>query len=67
MIPAHLPALQVVIPLLSAPLCAVLGRGFFAWVVTMVVAWVAFFIAAALLYRTARPLYWSAAAAAGPP
>ena len=51
MIAAHLPALQVVIPLLSAPVCAVLGRGTFAWVVTMVVAWVAFFIAAALLFE----------------
>ena len=51
MIPAHLPALQVVIPLLSAPVCAVLGRGVFAWVVTMIVAWVAFFIAAALLFE----------------
>ncbi len=49
MISAHLPALQVVIPLISAPVCAVLGRGVLAWVVTMAVAWVAFFISAALL------------------
>ncbi|MEE8532622.1 MAG: proton-conducting transporter membrane subunit, partial [Alphaproteobacteria bacterium] len=49
MITPHLAALQVVIPLLSAPLCAVLRRGMVAWLVTTVVAWVAFAIALALL------------------
>ena len=49
MITPHLAALQVVIPLLSAPLCAVLRRGMVAWLVTTVVAWLAFAIALALL------------------
>ncbi len=49
MISTHLPVLQVVIPLISAPLCAVLGRGFAAWLVATVVTWIAFAIALALL------------------
>ncbi|MFQ5959382.1 MAG: proton-conducting transporter membrane subunit, partial [Alphaproteobacteria bacterium] len=49
MISPHLAALQVVIPLLSAPLCAVLRRGTVAWLVTTAVAWLAFAIALALL------------------
>ncbi len=49
MISPHLPALQVVVPLLSAPLCVVLRRGFAAWLLATVVAWAAFAIAIALL------------------
>ena len=45
MISANLPALQVVVPLISAPLCAVLQRGLAAWFVATVVAWLTFAIA----------------------
>ncbi|MFQ5784451.1 MAG: monovalent cation/H+ antiporter subunit D family protein [Alphaproteobacteria bacterium] len=51
MISAHLPALQVVVPLISAPLCAVLRRGGTAWTVTVAIAWLAFAIALLLLHR----------------
>ncbi|MCB1875352.1 MAG: monovalent cation/H+ antiporter subunit D family protein [Chromatiales bacterium] len=49
MIAANLPALQVVLPLLSAPLCVLLGRGRAAWLLATVVSWLALAIAAALL------------------
>ncbi len=49
MISLHLPALQVVVPLISAPLCVVLRRGFGAWLLATVIAWTAFAIALALL------------------
>lgn len=35
----HLPVLQVVIPLLSAPLCLLLRNGRFAWMFTLAVSW----------------------------
>ncbi len=49
MISPHLPALQVVVPLISAPLCVVLRRGFDAWLLATVIAWTAFVISLALL------------------
>jgi multicomponent Na+:H+ antiporter subunit D len=49
MIALHLPALQIVVPLLSAPLCAVLRRGPGAWLLATVVVWTAFAISIALL------------------
>lgn len=45
----HLPALQVVLPLLAAPLCALLRRGSQAWPLALTVCWGAFLIAALLL------------------
>ena len=45
----NLPALQIVIPLMSAPLCALLWRGRWAWAVAMVVSVVSFVIAVLLL------------------
>ena len=51
MISAHLPVLQVVIPLISAPLCAVSGRGRAAWLLTTTVAWLAFIISLVLLAK----------------
>lgn len=48
---AHLPALQVVIPLVSAPLCALLPAGRPVWLVAMTASWLAFLIAALLLYQ----------------
>ena len=49
MIAAHLPALQIVIPLISAPLCAVIWSGRVAWLFATVVAWLALAMALVLL------------------
>jgi len=46
---AHLPALQVVIPLISAPLCALLPAGRAVWLAAMTASWLAFLMAALLL------------------
>ena len=45
----HLPALQVVIPLLAAPLCVLLGRPGLTWAVAAVVSWLCLIIASVLL------------------
>jgi multicomponent Na+:H+ antiporter subunit D len=50
-IAAHLPALQVVLPLLAAPLCVLLRRPAAAWALALVVSWAAFAIAVALLLQ----------------
>jgi len=49
---AHLPVLQVVIPLVSAPICMLLRRGRLAWGFTLVVSWVVLGVAILLLDRT---------------
>ncbi|MDX1527821.1 MAG: monovalent cation/H+ antiporter subunit D family protein, partial [Gammaproteobacteria bacterium] len=46
---AQLPAIQVILPLLAAPLCVLVGRGQRAWVVALVVSWCAFLTAWGLL------------------
>ncbi len=51
MIALHLPALQVVLPLIAAPLCALLRRGLLAWAITLTASWLAFAAAIALLLR----------------
>ena len=51
MIVAHLPALQVVVPLLSAPLCLMLRHARAAWLLAALVTWTAFAISLALLYQ----------------
>ena len=51
MIGPHLVVLQVVVPLLSAPLCALLRRGPAAWLLATAVTWIAFAISLALLAR----------------
>jgi len=50
----HLPALQIVIPLISAPLCVVLRRRRAAYLVALAVSWGAFAIAVALLREVLR-------------
>ena len=45
----HLPALQVVIPLLAAALCALFRRGLLAWAITLIASWLAFAAAIMLL------------------
>ncbi len=49
MIATHLPALQVVIPLLAAPLCLLLHRGPACWALSLAVSWTALAIALTLL------------------
>ena len=51
MIAAHLPALQVVVPLIAAPLCVLLRRPALAWALTLAVSWVVLAIAVLLLLR----------------
>ncbi|MDA0785278.1 MAG: monovalent cation/H+ antiporter subunit D family protein [Proteobacteria bacterium] len=51
MLAAHLPALQVVIPLLAAPLCALFRRGFIGWLIAVVANWLAFAASIGLLFR----------------
>ncbi len=48
---AHLPALQVVVPLLSAPLCALIARPRMAWATALVVSALAMLMSAALLQQ----------------
>jgi len=50
-IEAHLPALQVVLPLLAAPLCVVLRNGTAAWALTLATSWAALAVAVALLVK----------------
>lgn len=51
MIRQHLPALQVVIPLLSAPLCLLLNKPRVAWALSLIASWLALIIAIALLQQ----------------
>lgn len=51
MILLHLPALQIVLPLLSAPLCVILRRSSAAYGVALVASWLAFAISILLLDR----------------
>ena len=51
MIASHLPVLQVVLPLLAAPLCLILRRPGLAWAVATGVTWVSLAIALVLLSR----------------
>lgn len=54
MISAHLPALQVVVPLLAAPVCLLLRNGRVAWLLSAAVTWVTFAIALGLLSQVAQ-------------
>ena len=49
MITQHLPALQIVLPLVAAPLCVLLRRGDLAWGLALVVSWAALAISVMLL------------------
>ena len=49
MIEPHLPVLQVVIPLIAAPLCALFGNRHMAWLIAFVASAASFFISAMLL------------------
>jgi len=47
----HLPVLQIVLPLMAAPVCTLLWRARAAWWITLVATWVAFGISLLLLAR----------------
>ncbi len=49
MISAHLPALQVVVPLIAAPLCVILRRGTWTWALALLVSWASLAISVVLL------------------
>ncbi len=51
MISAQLPALQVVVPLLAAPVCLLLYHPRLSWALATTASWLAFFISLALLDR----------------
>ena len=51
MIAAHLPILQVILPLIAAPLCVLLRRPALAWGLALVISWTALAIAIALLVQ----------------
>ena len=61
MIADHLPALQVVVPLLAAPLMVLVRRGTFAWLLATAVSWSALAIALALAFkvRAAGPISYA--------
>ncbi|MDX2156067.1 MAG: monovalent cation/H+ antiporter subunit D family protein [Hyphomicrobiaceae bacterium] len=50
----HLPALQVVVPLLGALLCALLRRGTSAWAMSLIVSWLLPAISIALMLQVLR-------------
>ncbi len=52
MIVPHLPALQVVLPLIAAPICVLLGNARLAWGLAVAVSWAALAISIALLVQT---------------
>ena len=54
MIADHLPVLQVVVPLVSAPLIVLVRHRSAAWVIAMLASWTAFAIAVALAFRVAE-------------
>ena len=54
MIAAHLPPLQVVVPLISAPLCVLLRNPRMAWGLATAATWASFAIALALLDQVAE-------------
>nr|VFJ44062.1 MAG: multisubunit sodium/proton antiporter, MrpD subunit [Candidatus Kentron sp. DK] len=58
MIKEHLPVLQVIIPLIAAPVCVLAYRPRLAWLVAALASWAAFAIALILLYtvRDTGPL-----------
>jgi multicomponent Na+:H+ antiporter subunit D len=49
---AHLPILQVIMPLIAAPVCVILRHGTLAWILALVVSWASFLVAIKLLAQT---------------
>lgn len=53
MIALHLPVLQVVLPLIAAPIMVLARRGAIAWLLAVIVSWAGLFISVALLVQVA--------------
>jgi multicomponent Na+:H+ antiporter subunit D len=53
-IAAHLPALQIVVPLIAAPLCLLLRRGVLAWGLALLASWAALAMSILLLIQVLR-------------
>ena len=53
MIGAHLPIIQVAVPLIAAPVCVLLRHGTWAWVLSLAVSWVCFVVSILLLGQVA--------------
>ena len=51
MIATHLPAAQIILPLIAAPLCVFLRRSWLVWLFSLLVSWAALAIAVALLIQ----------------
>ncbi len=49
MIVDNLPAILIILPLLGAPVCLLLGRGDWSWGLSLIVTWLSFAVAIALL------------------
>lgn len=49
---AHLPALQVAIPLLAAPACVIIRRPAATWLLALLASWVCWFVSVLLLWQT---------------
>ncbi len=49
MISSHLPVLQVVLPLIAAPICVLLRSGIFSWLLASSICWLSFIISCVLL------------------
>lgn len=67
MIAEHLPALQVVVPLMSAPVIVLVRRHGPAWAIATIVSWVALAIAIALAVQVAQTGPFSYAIGSWPP
>ena len=61
MIGANLPALQVVLPLLAAPCCMLLGRGRLAWGFATLISWACLAISITLLGQVTQgdPIHYA--------
>jgi multicomponent Na+:H+ antiporter subunit D len=64
---AHLPILQVVVPLISAPLAVLSRRGSIGFALTTAASWIAFAVAVALCLQTQREGVLSYALGSWPP
>ncbi|MBI1989062.1 MAG: hypothetical protein HYS65_04910 [Betaproteobacteria bacterium] len=53
MIATHFPVLQVILPLIAAPIMVLARRGAIAWLLAVIVSWAGLFISLALLARAA--------------
>ncbi|MBL27148.1 MAG: cation:proton antiporter [Rhodospirillaceae bacterium] len=51
---ANLPALQVVLPLAGAPICAILGRRWYGWLIATALCWATFAISVLLYVQVAE-------------